>query len=111
MLEQINLASFLQRIEAYAKTGLCVIQQGVQRVYLYFGEGRLLYIGPVQGDTTLGDRLVETEVISSQSLQSALLFMETAQFSEMRLALTLIDLGYVDSAALRACAEQQAISV
>ncbi len=111
MLEQINLASFLQRIEAHAKTGLCVIQQGVQRAELYFGEGRLLCIGPVRGDTTLGDRLVETRVISLQALQSALLFMETAELSEMRLALTLIDLGYVDPSALRAWAEQQTVSI
>jgi hypothetical protein len=111
MLEQINLASVLQRIEAHAKTGLCVIQQGVQRVDLYFGEGRLLCIDPVRGDTTLGDRLVETGVISLQALQSAQLFIETAELSEMRLALTLIDLGYVDPTALRAWAEQQAVSV
>jgi Domain of unknown function (DUF4388) len=111
MLEQINLASVLQRIEAHAKTGLCVIQQGVQRAELYFGEGRLLYIDPVRGDTTLGDRLVETGVISLQALQSAQLFIETAELSEMRLALTLIDLGYVDPTALRAWAEQQAVSV
>lgn len=111
MLEQINLASFLQRIEAHAKTGLCVIQQGVQRAELYFGEGRLLCIGLVRGDTTLGDRLVETRVISLQALQSALLFMETAELSEMRLALTLIDLGYVDPSALRAWAEQQTVSI
>jgi hypothetical protein len=37
--------------------------------------------------------------------------MEAEEFSEMRLALTLIDLGYVDHETLRSWAEQQAIGV
>ncbi len=110
-LEQINLANVLQRVETYAKTGLCVIRQGVQWVDLYFGEGRLLCIGPLPADTTPGERLVEAGVISPQALQAALRFMEAEELSEMRLALTLMDLGYVDRAALRAWAEHQAIDV
>ena len=110
-LEQINLTNVLQRVEAYAKTGMCVIRQGAQRVELYFGEGRLICIGPVRADATLGERLVEAGVISPQALQAALGFMEAEEFSEMRLALTLIDLGYVDHETLRSWAEQQAIEV
>lgn len=111
MLEQINLANVLQRVEAHAKSGLCVIQQEVQWVELYFEEGRLMCVGPVQVHTTLGDRLVEAGVISPQALQEALLCMGTAEISEMRLALMLMDLGYVDREGLRTWAEQQAVEV
>src|SRR5437588_12824965 len=37
--------------------------------------------------------------------------MEAEELSEMRLALTLMDLGYVDGAALRAWTEQQTVGV
>jgi Domain of unknown function (DUF4388) len=110
-LELINLANVLQRVEAYTKTGLCVIRQGVQWVELYFGEGRLICINTNRADTLLGDRLVEADVISPQALQATLRFMEVEEPSEMRLALTLMDLGYADRAALRAWVEQQAVDV
>src|SRR5437660_7641830 len=99
--------NILQRVEAYAKTGLCVIQQGVQWVELYFGEGRLICSSPIRADITLGERLVEAGVISPQALQAALGFMRAEEFSEMRLALTLMDLGYIDRETLRAWATQQ----
>jgi hypothetical protein len=111
MLEQINLVGVLQRVEAFAKTGVCVIQQEGQWVELYFEEGRLMCIGPLGASTTLGDRLVEAGVISPQALQETLLCTGAAELSEMRMALTLMDLGYVDREALRTWAEQEAVEV
>ena len=45
MLEQIDLAKVLQRVEVYTKTGLCVIRQDVQWVELYFGEAFFAFDG------------------------------------------------------------------
>jgi hypothetical protein len=111
MLERINLVDVLQRVETYTKTGVCVIQQEKQWVELYFEEGRLMCVGPIRTNTTLGDRLVEDGVISPQALQEALLCMGTAEPSEMRMALTLMDLGYVEREVLRAWSQQQVIRV
>ncbi len=110
-LEQFKLASILQRIEVHTKTGLLTIKQGVQWVELYFREGRLICIGPLRATPTLGDRLVQDGVITSRTLQEALRSLETAQPSETRLALALMDQGYVSREDLRAWAAQKATEV
>jgi len=110
-LEQLNLSNVLQRIEAYAKTGLLVIKQGVQWVELYFRDGRLMCLGPIRPNITLGDRLLQAGVISPQALQEALLALGAAPPSETRMALTLMDLGHVSHEGLRAWATKQASEV
>ncbi len=57
-LEQVSLPVIFQRLEQYSKTGVLVVKQGEQWVELYFRDGRLMCIGPVRVNTTLGDRLV-----------------------------------------------------
>jgi hypothetical protein len=110
-LEQINLSLVLQGIETYAKTGLLVMEQEGQWVELYFRDGRLMCIGPVNDNTTLGDRLLEAGIISQQALQDALLTIGEAQLGETRVALTLMELGHVSHEGLRTWAAQEASNV
>jgi Domain of unknown function (DUF4388) len=110
-LEQFNLANILQRVETYSKTGLMLIKQGVQEVELYFRDGRLMCVGPVRTSATLGDRLLQDGVISLHALQETLLVVGHAQYSETRMALTLMDLGYVSHEELRTWATQKASEV
>jgi hypothetical protein len=110
-LEQLNLSSILQRVETYRKTGLLVIKQGVHQVEFYCRDGRLMCIGPVRTNTTLGDRLLQDGVISPHGLQETLLVIGDVQHSETRMALTLMDLGYVSHEGLRRWATQKATEV
>jgi len=110
-LEQLNLSLVLQGIETYAKTGLLIVKQEVQWVELYFRDGRLMCIGPVQPNSTLADRLLQAGVISPKALQDALLAVGVVQPSETRLALALMDLGYVSHEAIRAWATNEASRV
>lgn len=110
-LEQVSLSLVLQGIETYAKTGLLVIKQDAQWVELYFRDGRLLCIGPVKANTTLGERLLQAGVISQSALQDALLTIGDAQCGETRMALTLMELGHVSHEGLRAWATKEACAV
>lgn len=110
-LERLNLSVVLQGIETYAKTGLLVIKQDAQWVELYFRDGRLLCIGPVKTNTTLGERLLQAGVISQSALQDALLTIGDAQCGETRMALTLMELGHVSHEGLRAWATKEATNV
>jgi Domain of unknown function (DUF4388) len=110
-LEQLNLSLILQGIEKYAKTGLLIVKQDVQKVELYFREGRLMCIGPVRPDMSLGDRLLQAGVISSSALQDSLLAVGVAEPGETRLALTLMELGHVSHEGLRAWATNEASGV
>lgn len=110
-LEQLNLANVLQRLEAYAKTGLLVIKQEVQWVELYFRDGRLMCIGPIRGTSNLGERLLQAGVISPQALQEATLATGESQNDETRIALALMDLGYVSRDELRAWVAKEAVGV
>lgn len=92
-LEQLNLANVLQRVESHGKTGLLVIKQGELRVELYVQQGWLVCIGPAR--TTLGERLLQAEIISQEALQEAMLALGASEPSETRMALTLMDLGHV----------------
>ena len=110
-LEQLNLSLVLQGIETYAKTGLLIVKQEVQWVELYFRDGRLMCIGPVQPNSTLADRLLQAGVISPKALQDAHIAVGVVQPSETRLALALMDLGYVSHEAIRAWATNEASRV
>jgi hypothetical protein len=74
-------------------------------------EGRLMCIGPVRTTATLGERLLHDNVISSHALQETLLAVGNARYSETRMALTLMDLGYVSHEDLRAWATRKATEV
>ena len=106
-VEKIHVASVLQRIETFTKTGLLVIKQDTQWVEFYCREGRLLCVGPIRTDATLGERLWQDGVISSQALQETMLAIGSAVPSETRIALTLMDLGHVTREELRAWATEK----
>ena len=110
-LEQVSLALVLQGIETRAKTGLLVIKQEEQWVELYFRDGRLMCIGPMRANATLGERLLQAGVISQSALQDTLQSIGEAQFGETRIALTLMELGYVSHEGLRAWATKEATNV
>jgi hypothetical protein len=110
-LEQLNLSLILQGIEKHAKTGLLIVKQDVQKVELYFREGRLMCIGPVRPDMSLGDRLLQAGVISSSALQDSVLAVGVAEPGETRLALTLMELGHVSHEGLRAWATTEASGI
>ncbi len=93
------------------KTGLLTVRLGTHPIELYLREGRLMCIGPVRTNATLGERLLQDGVISSHSLQETLLAVGNARYSETRMALTLMDLGYVSHEDLRAWATRKATEV
>ena len=100
-VEQMNVVSVLQRIESVRKNGLLVIKQDTRWVEFYCREGRLLCVGPIRTDATLGERLLQDRLISSQALQETMHVIGSAVPSETRIALTLMDLGYVKREELR----------
>ncbi len=110
-LEQINLSSILQRIETHSKTGLLLVKRGVHQVEFYCRDGRLMCIGPVRTSATLGDRLLLDGVISAHALQETLLVVGNARHSETRMALALMNQGYVSHEDLRTWATQKATEV
>lgn len=110
-LEQINLPLLLQRIEEYRRTGVLVVRQNARLIEFYFRDGRLLCIGPVRSDTTLGDRLVKATVISSEVLRETLDASGEPATSETRLAIILMELGYITRDDLRAWASKEAAGV
>ncbi len=107
-LEQFNLPNVLQRIEAYAKTGLLIVKQGEKWVELSFRQGLLMCIGPVRSTNSLGDRLLQAGVISREALQEVLSVLGASQQSETRAAITLVDLGYVNQESLYNWAAKEA---
>ena len=107
-LEQLNLSNVLQRVEAYAKTGLLIVKQEEKWVELSFQQGYLLCIGPVQPNSTLGERLLQAGVISQQALREVANFLGPSQHSETRTAVALIDLGYVNRESLYTWAVREA---
>ena len=110
-LEQVSLSLILQGIETRAKTGLLVINLEEQRVELYFRDGRLMCIGPMRTNVTLGERLLQAGVISQTALQDALHSVGEAHLGETRFALTLMELGYVSHERLRTWAIKEATNV
>lgn len=110
-LEQFSLALVLRRIEAHEKTGLFRIQQGTHRVDLYLRTGRLLCIDGQHVKAPLGERLVQSEIISAQTLQDAISASREASPNETRLVITLMDLGHVERETLRTWAAEEASQV
>ncbi|HWS84405.1 MAG TPA: DUF4388 domain-containing protein [Ktedonobacteraceae bacterium] len=110
-LEQFSLSNVLRRIEIHEKTGLLVVKQGEYRVEFYFRNGRLLCIGPLRTQATLGERLVNDRLISPQALHEIKRSLGDAKSSETRTALALMDLGYIGRDELRAWAIQKAVDV
>ncbi len=111
VIGKLNIASVLERIEVFTKTGLLVIKQDTQWIEFYCREGKLLCIGPIRTDATLGERLLHDGVISLQTLQETMFAIGDAVPSETRIALTLMDLGYVKREELRTWAAQKAEEV
>jgi len=110
-LEQFNLSNILQRIEEYKKTGLLIVKQGKKSVELSFRQGQLMCIGPIKVNRTLGDRLLQAGVISQKAFQEVTYALGTAQLSETRSAIILIDLGYVNQESLYTWAAKEASCV
>jgi hypothetical protein len=111
LLEQFNVANVLQRVEIHGKTGLLTFRQGEKWVEFYFREGRLMCIGPLRSQATLAQRLVQDAVIPMTALQETMLVLGSAQPTETRIALTLMDLGHVSHDALRGWSAQKAIQI
>jgi hypothetical protein len=88
-----------------------MLKQGPYCIEFYLREGRLLCIGPVRTNASLGDRLLADKVISLQALQEIRLSLAPSEQSETRVALALMDMGYVSREDLRAWAMQKAIDV
>ncbi|GCE49023.1 uncharacterized protein DUF4388 [Thermosporothrix hazakensis] len=110
-LEQFPLSQILQRLEAYAKTGLLVVKRGGQWIEFYCRDGRLICIGPLRTNATLGERLVQEGVISMQAAQDVQFALGADAQSETRTALALIDRGHVRQDDLRTWAYQNALKV
>lgn len=110
-LEYINLATVLQRIEILSKTGLLLVKHEEQKVELYFRDGLLMYIASVRSDISLGDRLLQSGVISTQALQETISIVGIAHPEETHIALILMDLGHVSHEELRSWATKEAREV
>ena len=111
MLEKIELSRVLERIESHNKTGLLVIKPGEYWVELYFRAGRLMCIGPLRTQASLGERLLQEGIITMHAWQEAAQALGEEQFRETRIALTLMDMGYVSHEDLRAWASRKAVEV
>src|SRR5579875_3226414 len=92
---------------------MLVVKQGALWVELYFSQGRLLCIGPVRAQLTLGDRLMQAGVISQAALAHvmAVLRERGEEPGETRIALLLMELGYATREQLRAWAAREASRV
>ncbi len=108
MLEQIDVKSVLRRIEQYSKTGLFVVKQGSQWLEMYFRDGRLMWVGPAHAQVDLGTWLLQSGIISAQIWQSVVRSLGSVQLGEMRVALAMMDLGYVEHDQLRSWAVARA---
>ncbi len=110
-LGQYNLSNILQKAEAKAKTGLLIIKRNEQWVELSLRQGKLICIGPVRSHKTLGERLLQAGVISQQAFQEVAYTLGPAQQSEIRTAISLIDLGYLNQERLCAWAAKESTRV
>ena len=111
-LEQFSLSTVLQRVERHEKTGLLVLKnQDAQCIEFYLHEGRLLCIGPVRTNVSLGDRLQRDGVISSTVLRETLLVLGNVNPVESLMARTLMELHYVSRDELRSWAIRKAVDV
>jgi hypothetical protein len=111
-LEQFDLANILRRIEVFSKTGLLVVKQeeGLW-VEFYFRQGQLVCMGPMRTNATLIDRLLQANLISAQVLPRVISIVSSVESNETRLALALINEGYLSREILRAWASQETSQV
>lgn len=100
-LEQFSLANVLQRIEGHKKTGLLTIRQGAQWIEFYIREGRLLCVGPLRTNATLGERLLQDGIISPSAFQEISRVLGEASKDEAQTARTLMEYHYVSRDSLR----------
>jgi Domain of unknown function (DUF4388) len=110
-LEQFRLPNVLERIESHEKTGLLVVRQGERWVEFYFRNGCLLCIGPVRTSATLADRLLQDKIISQQVWQEVKHIGGSDEQSETRVAITLMERGYVTREHLRAWTAEKSLTV
>jgi len=90
---------------------LLVVKQEEQWAEFYFQQGRLLCISPARTNATLEDRLVQAGVISPQARQEALRASDTAEPNETRMAMLLLERGFVSREELRAWASKETAQV
>lgn len=106
-LEQFDLANILRRLEAFTKTGLLVVRQGEIWVEFYFRQGQLVCIGPMRANATLIDRLLQANLLVQQSLPQVRALVDPSESNETRIALALINGGYLSREVLRAWASHE----
>ena len=119
-LLQKQLSLIFQSIEIHEKTGLLTVSQDEQEAKLYFQQGRLMCLSLLNGHVPLLDRLLQEGIISQYNLQETQLalratkseFISAAEnYSELRIALTLDELGILSSSQFDAWAKQEAIEI
>ena len=111
-LEQFDLANILRRIEVFSKTGLLVVkQQEGLWVEFYFRQGQLVCMGPMRTNATLIDRLLQANLISAQVLPRVMSIVSSVESNETRLALALINEGFLSREILRAWSSQETSQV
>jgi hypothetical protein len=101
-LEQFDLANILRRLEAFTKTGLLVVRQAEIWVEFYFRQGQLVCVGPMRANTTLIDRLLQANLLVQQALPRVRALVDPSESNETRIALALINGGYLSREVLRA---------
>ncbi len=111
ILEQLGLPGVLRQIETQARTGLLIVKQGMHWVELYFRQGRLMCIGPIRTNATLGERLLHAGIISEQAWQATQQAIGAEPLTEIHIALTLMNLGFIGHETLRTWATQRASEV
>lgn len=106
-LEQFDLANIFRRLEVFSKTGLLVARQGEMWVEFYFRQGQLVCVGPVRANVSLLDRLLQAKLLLPQSLPQVRQIIEPSEVNETRIALALINEGYLSREILRAWAAHE----
>lgn len=101
-IEQLDLANVLRRIEIFAKTGLLAVKQQDVWVEFYFRQGQLVCTGPLATNATLIDRLLQAQLLSFQALPQVRSVIDITESNETRMALALINEGYLSREILRA---------
>ncbi len=76
-------------------------------VEFYFRQGQLVCVGPVRANISLIDRLVQAQLLSPQSLPQIRQIVAPGEVNETRIALALINEGYLSREILRAWAAHE----
>ena len=110
-LEQFSLPNVLRRLESFEKTGLLVLKQEAQWIEMNFHEGRLLCVGPLRTQATLGERLLQDGLISPSALQEVLQALANSDQNESRTAQKLLELKIITRAQLRSWMIEKTVDV